>query len=325
MRQKRRRGEEGNRETILGFLYGAQTRLRKGKHTFARPYRWIDAQQGAKREAQSVWEGNERKGEERGRDTRRSRWRNESVDYGLWPSLCVCVGLSARFSHTVKTAHSQCGYACDCVCISHKVCSNWETAALTLTVGLHAKITHTHTPVKTQSVSPRCLPSLPLVGTLIRGEHQKDRKRVGSERDFFERQIFSVTPEFCFWLLCFGSKRRLAELRESEQEGGGSEETARWMKGDSEVSIQELRWRKRVTRPLLHSVSPSLILPSNLHNSTVLTPTQVAHRQRRLLWMPASVGRLNISITAEFTVCLITVTTSAFSSLGDCGFAPKIT
>lgn len=54
MRQKRRRGEEGNRETILGFLYGAQTRLRKGKHTFARPYRWIDAQQGAKREAQSV-------------------------------------------------------------------------------------------------------------------------------------------------------------------------------------------------------------------------------------------------------------------------------
>ena len=157
----------------LGFSIRCSNKAVKRKtHTFAHPYRCIDAQRGAKREVQSVWEGNKRKGgRERERDIRRSRWRNESVDYGLWLSLCVCVGLSVRFSHTVKTAHSQCAYACDCVCISHKVCSNWETAALTLTVGLHAKITrilhthtHTHTPTHENTVCFSAVSSLSPTG-----------------------------------------------------------------------------------------------------------------------------------------------------------------
>ena len=157
-------------------------------------------------------------------------------------AVCVCVYVSVQVIHTVKTSHWLCVCVCDCVCICHKVSSNWETAALTLAVGLHAKITHkcSHTHTKTQSVSPQCLSPPLLVRTLIRGEHQKAR-----QGKICERQISSVTAEFCFWLFYFSSNM-LAKLRSQDRRGRGSGETVRQMEGDREVSRQEMERRDGV-------------------------------------------------------------------------------
>lgn len=104
-------------------------------------------------------------------------------------SMCVCV--SAQFFF-IQWKHIM--RLCDCICISHKVSSNWETAALMLTVGLHAKITHAyaHTPTKTQSVSPQRLSPPLLVRTLIRGEHHKSERQRESVWERFVKDEYSV-------------------------------------------------------------------------------------------------------------------------------------
>lgn len=88
---------------------------------------------------------------------------------------------------------------------------------------------------------------------------------------------------------------------------------ARQIEGDREVSRQEMGWRNGATCLLSHSVSLSFSNKSDLRNSPCLPPTQVT--RQHLLWLPASVACLHISITAEFTVHLITVSTLAFFSL----------
>lgn len=140
-----------------------------------------------------AWESNKKKKKEEEREES-NRWRDESVDYGLWPRLSVCV--SQKCFHTVRS-NSQGSSVCDCVCISSKVSSNWESAALMLTGGLHAKIAHTyaHTPAEAQSVSPQCFFPPPLMSTLISGERQKVRQSK-REQDW-ERFVKDKHPVWC--------------------------------------------------------------------------------------------------------------------------------
>lgn len=126
--------------------------------------------------------------------------------YGLG-NVCVFVYLCKFFFIQSKQGIYSV-HMCDYVCISHKVSSNWETAALTLTVELYVKITHAYvrTRTKTQSVSPQRLSPILLVRTLIRAKRQKARQRewLGKKMEFVKDK-YSVWHQFCFWLFYFSS------------------------------------------------------------------------------------------------------------------------
>ncbi len=94
------------------------------------------------------------------------------------------------------------------------------------------------------------------------------------------------------------------------------------------VSKQEMGWRNRVKCPLSHSVSRHFLSLQQVRlaeqhlspSCTGYTSAEVPLFDCQLL-SPVCTFQL---LTTEFTVHLITAATSAFFSLRECGFSPKI-